>query len=265
MLTKVARQKNLIVILSFILLVSFNTRANVKASAKQSIYAVTELFYPFQQLDEDHRLIGYSVDVVRALSRLANDELYIELLPWAVAYNKSLKHPNTMIFSIGKNAEREKLFHWVGRLTKEELYFWALPNSHITPSSIINDFKPFTITVVKEATTHQYLRSNGFENLYVMGATESNTGEEQRIEMVINGRADIVISSQENMSDALSKLGYAPDVLTRVFRASVLDSELYVAFGPETDTLIVERYRNAYQQLRSSGEFNKIQKQWKIE
>lgn len=259
MLSRMARQKKLIVILLISLVIS------LKASAKQSITAVTELFYPFQQLDENGQLKGYSVDVIKALSRLTNDEITVELLPWAVAYNKSLNHPDILIFSIGKNAEREELFYWVGRLTKEELYFWALPDGDIAPSSNIKDFKPYTITVVKEATTHQYLRTLGFDNLYVMGATESNIGEEQRIDMVINGRADIVISSQDSMNDALDKMGYSANVLTRVFRASVLDSELYVAFGPETDSRIVERYRKAFKQLQSSGEFSKIQSQWGIE
>lgn len=228
------------------------------------IKAVTELFYPYQSINEQNELYGYSVDVVRAVAEITGDDLDIDLLPWSVAYHRAMTTPNTLIFSIGRNNNRESNFEWVGKLAREELYFWTSPNNKISASTNLDDFRSLTITVVKEATTHQYFRERGFENLYVMGGTESNADEVSRIEMVINGRADIVIADQRSIGTALAALKYPKSALTKVFRASDLDSNLYMAFSAGSDPDTVAKYKTAFQKLESSGALGELATKWDV-
>lgn len=229
------------------------------------INAVTELFYPYQQLDENNQLVGYAIDVVHALAKNNGDELVIQLLPWSVAYQKALAEPGTMIFSIGKNQQRSNLFKWIGPIAQETLYFWALPSANIDASEQIVDFRQYRFAVIKDATTHQYLASNGFENLYLMGGTDSNASEESRIQMLLKSRADIVISTQPTILAALRSLGQPEDLLIKLHRAKRLDTELYIAFNHGTSDELVERYRQGLQQLKALGGLEELALSWAID
>ncbi len=230
----------------------------------KDITAVTELFYPYQTLNKDSELSGYSVEIIQALSELTGDNIDIDLLPWSVAYQRALKQPNTMIFSIGKTLARQDLFQWVAALAKEELYFWALPSAQVEPSDKLEDFQRYTIAVVRDATTHQYLRKNGFDRLYPMGGTDSNSGEGHRIQMLLNGRAEIVIANQRSIDSALKSLNYPPNLLTKVFRASPLDSQLYLAFSKGSEPEMVNDYKQAFKTLQDSGKLATIKAKWQI-
>lgn len=234
------------------------------ASAAEKLMAVTELFPPYQQLDDDNGLSGYTLDIVNRLTAATGDELHIDLLPWSVAYKRALNRPDLMIFSIGKNVERTELFHWIGPVATESLYFWALPSADIAYSDRLSDFRPYRISVVKDATTHHYLIKQGFEGLYVMGSTDSNAGEKHRISMLINARADIVISTTQAIQVALRELQLPDDYLVKVHRANALDTDLYIGFNKHSRPDIVKRYQRAMAGLISSGEFQKIKNKWKL-
>ncbi|MCC2607538.1 substrate-binding periplasmic protein [Planctobacterium marinum] len=239
------------------------TMLNIKAQSAE-INVVTELFYPYQQVDEDNQLKGYSVEVVEQLARMTGDALDIQILPWAVAYQVALETPDTMIFSIGRTPEREALFAWVGSLATESLHFWALSQSGVIESDSLSDFRQYRIAVVKEATTHQLLRASGFEKLYIMGGSESNVSEANRINMLIKNRADIIIAAETAMLPALKQLRLPATYLVRVHRARELDSELSLAFSKDSNPVLVGRYREALLQLRESGQMQQIQARWGI-
>lgn len=229
------------------------------------VKVVTELFYPYQQVDEENNLTGYSIEVVERLASITGDTLDIALLPWAVAYQVALDTPNTMIFSMGRTPEREYLFNWVGGLATESLYFWALSQSGVVESDSLSDFRQYRIAVVKEATTHQLLRSSGFEKLYIMGGSDSNVSEANRINMLIKNRADIIIAAETAMLPALKKLGLPSDYLVRVHRARKLDSELSLAFNKDSETDLVKRYQKALLKLKESGEIQRMKLRWGLQ
>lgn len=230
----------------------------------ESVRVVTELFYPYQQLAEDNELTGYSVDVVNQLAANVGDTLRVELLPWAVAYQRTLDSPDTMIFSIGKTKPREPLFAWVGSLATEKLYLWGLSQSQILASDNLEDFRPYRIAVVKEATTHQLLRASGFESLYIMSGSDSNVSEANRIKMMIKGRADIIIAAEPAMYAALEKLNLPVSYLSKLHRAKALDSELNIAFSKQSRPELVARYKKALENFKSNGTLKQLQEKWGI-
>lgn len=226
------------------------------------VNVVTELFFPYQQLDADNQLTGYSIDVANELAAITGYELRIEVFPWAVAYQNALTTPDTMIFSIGRTPEREPLFAWVGSIATETLYFWSLSQSGIVSSDILSDFQQYRIAVVKEATTHQLLRSNGFSSLYVMGGGDSNVSEANRVNMLIKGRADIIIAAETAMLPALKKLNLPENFVQQVHRAKDLDSELSIAFQKDSQPELVSRFKTALDKLNASGKLKKLKAKW---
>lgn len=250
-----------------ILLLLFSALGVANTAVAQEIKIVTELFHPFQVLDEEEHLTGYSVDVVKALVREAGEaqEPDIEILPWTAAYERALTQANTLIFSMSRSGIREKKFKWLAPVASEKPYFWALSSANIPSSNKISDFSQYRIGVIKDAVNHQYLSQNGFENLYLMAGMDANAGEAHRVRMLLAGRADIVISPRPTILAALESLQQPENLLEAVHRASDLDNELYIAFNIDTEPFILTRYQQAMQRLQQQGVLLALRKKWRIE
>ena len=247
-----------IILLTSFLLISANVLANKRL-------AVTEWFYPYQIVGADNRLSGYSIELAHMLFELTGEEGEIQLLPWSVAYNKALKESNVLIFSIGRNKIRENQFHWIGPIAKDVLYFFVLRDSDIQASDKLEDFKQYRVTVVKDATTHQFLSNANFPYIYPMPATDSNADEQVRIKMLMNKRADLLIASRGAIDWSLQQLGMSDDTLKIVYRASPLDTDVYFAFNKNSDLDLVERYQQAMKQIKSSDVYVDLRAKWKVE
>lgn len=228
-----------------------------------NIRAVTELFSPFQMYDESGRLTGCTTELVRQLVQENGDTLTIDVMPWSLAYQYAVSTPGTFIFSIGRNEQREPLFHWIGSIARENLYFWTLSNSGIATGDNIRDFREYRIAVVKDATTHQYLAKHGFQNLYLMSSTESNIDESSRVRMLLKGRADIMIASSDHMHNAIASLGMPERSLQVVYRARELDTNLNIAVSAPANEQVVANYQLAFQQLDAPKQIQQCVNQWK--
>lgn len=252
--------------LSLFLLVLFSC-GYVNEVMAQQVKIVTELFYPFQQLDEKDELGGYSVDVVEALWNEAQEvgEPNIDILPWSVAYDRALKQPNTMIFSMSRSAVREDKFLWLAPIASEKPYFWALASANITKSNQLSDFSQYRIAVIKDAVNHQYLANKGFDNLYLMAGMDANATEAHRIRMLLAGRADIVISPKATIVTSLESLNQPQGLLQAIHRASDLDNKLYIAFNIDTEPFIFNRYQQAMKRLLTDGELARLKQKWQID
>ncbi len=235
---------------------------SLKVAHAANIRAVTELFSPFQVYDENGELTGCATEVVRQLAAENGDTLSIDVMPWSLAYQYALSNPGTFIFSIGKNKQREPLFHWIGSIAREKLYFWALSDSGIAESGELDDFSDYRIAVVKEATTHQYLEAQGFHNLYLMSSTESNIDESSRVRMLLKGRADIMIASSDHMQNALDSLGMSDNSLRVVHRAMELDTDLNIAISAPADKDVFSKYQQAFQHLSVKKQITQCLGEW---
>ncbi|WP_218310093.1 substrate-binding periplasmic protein [Alteromonas antoniana] len=227
-----------------------------------NIRAVTELFSPFQMYDASGSLTGCATELVRQLVQETGDSLTIDVMPWSLAYQYAVSTPGTFIFSIGRNEQREPLFHWIGNIARENLYFWTLSNSGIAKGEDILAFRDYRIAVVKDATTHQYLSNQGFQNLYLMSSTESNIDESSRVRMLLKGRADIMIASSDHMQNAIASLGMPERSLQVVYRAKELDTNLNFAISAPADEQMVAEYQIAFQQLNAPKKIQQCVNQW---
>ena len=245
----------------FFLFMSFIT-SGVAANTRS---AVTEWFYPYQIINDENDLTGYAIELADLLFQNAGEQGNIKLLPWSVAYNTALSSPDTLIFLIGRNAIREQQFHWIGPVASDILYFYALHGSPIEASENLQDFKQYRISVVKDATTHQFLKRAQFPNIYPMPATDSNADEQVRIKMLINKRADLLIASKGAIRWSLGQLALPENSLKIVYRASPLDTQLYFAFNKNSDIRLVKKYQNALEQIKITDKYQQLRKKWQVE
>lgn len=78
---------------------------------------LTEQYYPFNYL-EGETVTGISAELLRMIwKELGITSASIELMPWARAYDRIQHTPGTVLFSMARTPERERLFKWAGPIT----------------------------------------------------------------------------------------------------------------------------------------------------
>lgn len=213
--------------------------------AQQSlkIRVVTEHFPPFQIVKDGDNVDGIVVKIVEKLLQETNTEANIEPLPWARAYNLALNRPNTLIFSIARNKQRESLFHWVASFKPMNSYLWTLKNNNSITDTSIENLKKFLVVVPREGNTLHTLEKNGFQigkNLYVVNTRE------QAVLMLFNGRSDLLMSSQELLQERVSSLGLNFNKLKKVRIVEERQFGLSIAFSKSTSEEVVEKFKKAF-------------------
>jgi polar amino acid transport system substrate-binding protein len=111
----------------FLLLLSSNCLSGEQQ--QPSLRIVTENMPPYNYTDAQGQLSGISTKIVLELLKNIDNNLKIEVFPWARAYKIATSQPNVLIYSIRRSPEREKKFHWLAPILPANLNLYALPDS----------------------------------------------------------------------------------------------------------------------------------------
>ena len=131
-----------------------NTSAPTTAAvpgAKAPLVMLTEEYAPLNY-HEDGRPAGIAIDLLNeTLHRLGNGQSIDEVrfLPWAVAYNRTLVEPDTVLFSTSRLPSRENLFKWAGPIYPERAVLFGLRERNITIASP-SELPGYRIGVVRD-------------------------------------------------------------------------------------------------------------------
>ncbi|QPB83720.1 transporter substrate-binding domain-containing protein [Pseudoalteromonas rubra] len=215
----------------------------------QQIKVVTEHFPPYQIVENGLPIQGSAVELVKKQLSKANYKVPIEVYPWARAYKLALNEPNTMIFSLARTKEREHLFHWVGPISKLKGHIWALTSSSHIEINALADAKHFSIAVIREDSTHHFLRYIGFNdesNLYL------TTTFEQNVQMLFLKRVDLVIGTQSMLEEQMSNLGLDIKKLRKIYTFGPDDFQLYIAFNNDTSLELVYKFQRILEEIQQS-------------
>jgi polar amino acid transport system substrate-binding protein len=224
----------------------------------EEIRVVTEYLHTFQKQNEDGTLGGYAVDVVNALFELTGDKADIQVVPWARAYHEALNDKNVIIFSIAKTPLRENLFNWVGTLSQERLFVWALKDHIKENITQLEQLKKYTLATSRSSNPEQYLTSKGFSKLFRVSETNQAMG------MLFKDRADLIISAELSLRYRTKQAGLDFEQLVKVYEIIELNHELCIAFNLYSDSDLVERYKLAFAQLQQNGTIHSLMKKWQV-
>jgi len=103
--------------------VSLTARA---AGPMPELTALTEQLPPLN-MEMDGRVTGFSSELLDMMAADAGIPLRKQVLPWARAYDRALRHSDVILYSLVRTPERESLFRWVGPISPRRivLYRWA--------------------------------------------------------------------------------------------------------------------------------------------
>ncbi len=220
----------------------------------QTIEAVTEENPNLHTAGPGGTVIGPGADLVREVLRRAGLSFEIKLFPWPRAYTLAEREPNVLIFSIGRTPEREDKFKWVGEIIATEYRFIKLKTRSDISIQTLDDARRYSIGVVKQDLTEQFLTARGFPASSLDAAIDFN----QNLAKLLAGRTDLMVSSA---SDRKSICLRDASICERIDTAMLIDemkTTLYMAFSNQTPDDTVARARAAYDSMRSDGTWKRI-------
>ncbi len=91
----------------------------------ETIRILTEEFPPYNYT-ETGQITGFSTAVVHAVLAEIGMHGEFQSMPWARAYETAQNSEGVLIYSIGRNPQREKLFKWVGVIAPVRYYLYSL-------------------------------------------------------------------------------------------------------------------------------------------
>jgi len=223
-----------------------------------TITVVTEYLEPYQTKNSDGSVGGFSTEVIHELFKITGDQADINVLPWARAYLTAKNKPNVLIYSIARTNFRENMFHWIGEFHKTQLYFWGL-KKNFTEEFTLKQLQHLRVSVSRDSNVAEYLKQQNFSAIY------QTIKEEQSLPMLFLDRVDLVIATQLTMKTRAKKLNLDFNKLQRLQELSSLDNSLNAAFNTKTPPDVVDKYKKAFQKLKSNGKLKSIKEKWQIQ
>lgn len=211
-----------------------------------SVQIISEIYPPYQFIDKNGELQGWSADKVQALFKQANIDYHIDFYPWTRAYSLAQTKPDTFIFSLLKTKLREPLFQWVMPLCTIEFSFYRLKKRSDIKLSSLKDAKGYLIAAQQGQASAEYLLALGFEAGKNLTISYNN---DTFIQMLVYGRVDLIVLSSPYVESLIATKSPYIDEIEAILPIDHLRNRMYLASSLNTSPALIEKLRKAYAQL----------------
>lgn len=212
-----------------------------------TLNVVTELFPAYQYLDKSGNLSGPTVEIVKSVLSHTNISYKLTHEPWNITYNALKRNPDTCVFSIGRNSEREEMFNWVFPVGKFTSSFYALKTRNIN-LEVLEDALKYRTAVIRNNFSHQYLKEHGFTEQSQLVVISSFNKVLEILETRKN-QLDLVVLSDSQVQDASS----SNELMTHlepIFQLNLQkDNKLYFACNKQVPDYIINQLMESYSHL----------------
>jgi len=224
----------------------------------QSIKVVTEEYPPYNY-SEKGNVLGFCTEVVKEVLKRANIEHSINSYPWSKSYQMAQSQPNVLIYSIGRNVEREPLFKWVDVIARTEVYFFKLRSRRDIKIKKFEDVKNYKIGAVRDDFRAQWLLKQGIE-----AQLDLVSDDHQNMRNLFARKIDIFPIGEFVAYDIAHREGRAFNDLEKSLYVKDISADLYMAFSNQTPNVIVEKCKKSLFEIRNDGTYEKIKSKYAI-
>jgi len=241
--------KKLFVMMASVFLISVNS---LRA---QELTILTENMPPLNYV-ENNVLVGPSVETVREIQRRVGSHEPIQVYPWARAYKMSLEQENVVLFGMTHSEERHDQFKWIGPLATKRDILVARKGSGIKIDSLEDAKKVKSIGTLRDDTRERLLESLGFSNL------EPVSDEQLNAKKLVLGRIDLWTYKIPGLRTVCELAGVDYNEVEEVYH--LREITLDIAFSKKTSDSIVQKWKNAFDEMLADGTIMLIRKKWNM-
>jgi len=220
----------------------------------KALTLLTEDWPPVSFANDKGQPDGMAVEVVKLLQERVKDNSPIQIQPWARAYNSLLNEKDVMLFTVGRNAERERLMTLLGPILVSSTDVFALRQHaaeirKLSPAAMQKLPTAAYRGSIFESTAH----SRGF-NVF------PTTDPAHSARMLVAGRVKLWVEGNVVVGNVLREQGLP---LATVERVATLDRlSLYLAFSPNVPRDTILRWEKALNDIKQDGSFAAIHQHW---
>jgi polar amino acid transport system substrate-binding protein len=221
----------------------------------EDLTILTENLPPLNYV-ENGVLVGPSVDIVKHIQKSVGSKEEIQVYPWARAYQMALNEKNIILFGMTYTKFREDKFKWVGPLATKRDILIAKKSSGIKIDRLEDAKKVGRIGTLRDDTRERLLKSRGFTNL------EPVSDELLNAKKLALGRIDLWTYKIPGLRTVCDLAGVDYTKFEEVYHLRKID--LMIAFSKKTSDSIVQKWRDAFDEMLLDGTILKIRKKWNM-
>jgi ABC-type amino acid transport substrate-binding protein len=213
--------------------------------AAQRWHIMTEELPPYNFLAESV-VRGISTDIfLRIMERNGMDinRSDIRMMPWPRAYRMVRDIPGSILFSTARTEEREKLFKWVGPITRLTIALLARKDADIRLDSL-EDAARYTIGTIRDGAPEQLVIRGGVP----LDRLDRIASPELNIKKLQAGRIDLFAFNVPSTRYLMVRMGIDPDEYEPVY--ILKQADLYYAFHLDTDSSLISRLNRTLEKMR---------------
>lgn len=196
---------------------------------------------------------GFTVAVVKALQRELGEHQPIEIMPEGRALLTAQQDPNVLLFSFSRTPERESRYHWLLPVLQKR---WQVVQrlGHPPVRSLDALRRLPAVGVVRGDVREAYLQQQHLDNLVAVNMPL------QALQLLQADRVQAIVIDQVELAHLLQQQAAGQPVVEATW--TFHQSEVYLLIPRQASPLLVQRWMQAAQRLRQSGELEAIAVSW---
>ncbi|QAY92983.1 ABC transporter substrate-binding protein [Pseudomonas sp. ACM7] len=210
--------------------------------------------HPPLHFQQGNQLVGFGVDVVKALADSAGDQVHFQQVPLLRALLIATTEPATGVFTVLRTAERDGQYQWVGPLMDVETALYSANGTQQPVRNLQDAGNLGRIAVPRKWLVYSYLQKQGLNNLYGVETPE------QMMRLARLGRTEYVVADTLSAATMAREEGLPPDQLH--YQMPLMKQGTYIAFSPQTDARQVARWQQALDEMNHDGRLEQLKQRW---
>lgn len=220
----------------------------------QALTLLTEDWPPVTFANGRGMADGMAVEVVHAIQTRIGDTSAIQVQPWARAYNSLLNDGNVMLFTVGRNAERERLMTLLGPILVSSTDIvaqtkYAAALRQLSPAAL----RKLPVAAYRGSIFASSAKAAGFQ------VSETNDPA-QSARMLLAGRVKLWADGNVVLGQVLREQGMPPSAVEKIVTLDKLD--LYLAFSPTVPRETILQWEAGLRAIKQDGTFAAIHRRW---
>ncbi|QLG88439.1 transporter substrate-binding domain-containing protein [Chitinibacter bivalviorum] len=191
---------------------------------------------------------GMAVEVVAEMLARSGISSIQKDYPWARAVENVARNPNQCAYTMGRIAEREKKYSWIGPIASIQGVFFGLSERHLQVKSL-DDARKLRVGDIRQGANAVMLEKLGFTIDYA-------NSEDQNLKKLLAGHIDLYPAGSFATGEIAKRLGIAPNKIEPLMIFNTVD--LYLACNPNSKPQLLEQLQKSLDSMRSDKKLKQI-------